>query len=200
MKFLIVLFAIAGLSAALPTRDLHGDLQQIVALFPREEIRAIAHKYAQTDAEVQNIIVYLKGPEWAKLVADVKAQQAVQDLNKFLEANGIDVDAILEYIHNIIANARSVQTKRHVRSLRNMLDEIKAVIPKDKILSKIDDLLTNSSDFQNLYEQLSGDDFRNMVLAVKALPEVQRLRNRLIELNVDIDAIEKFFKDLFGWN
>lgn len=38
------------------------------------------------------------------------------------------------------------------------------------------------------------------VVGGATLPEVEALRQRLLELGIDVEAIEQFVRDLFGWN
>ncbi|QSJ18625.1 hypothetical protein JYQ62_07605 [Nostoc sp. UHCC 0702] len=38
------------------------------------------------------------------------------------------------------------------------------------------------------------------VVGGATLPQVEALRARLLELGIDVEAIEQFVRDLFGWN
>ena len=199
MKFVIVLFAVFGFALAAPsTFGLKEDLQEIVALFPREEMRAIAKRYLQTDAEFQRVVAYLQGPEWAKLVKAVASNPSYQKFKKYLTEAGIDVDAIIKYIHDLIAGAKPTHS-RATRGVREFLDEIKAIIPKDKIMAKVAEKMLTSADFRELYEKISSDEARDLFDTVRALPEVQRVAKVLREMGVDLDKVLDAIYKFLGW-
>lgn len=197
MKFFIVLFAIVGLGLAAPTKTLDDDLKDILSLIPVLDIKAIADKHMANDPEFQQVVHYLQGEEWQKIVEAVRANAKYQEFKNFLEASGIDVDKIIQIIHDIIANAKP--NRIAPRSLRQFLDEVEAIIPGDAILVMINNKLETSEAFVKLYEQLSSEDFHQLCLDVKAIPEVQRLREVLIGMGVDVEGVEEFIKQFLGW-
>nr|XP_022917356.1 protein G12-like [Onthophagus taurus] len=89
MKLALVLFAVVALGSAYPThRDLQGDLEDIVSTIPLSEIRAIARKYAENDAEFQEVVKYLQGPEWAELVQTVADNETWQRFKAYMSEAG----------------------------------------------------------------------------------------------------------------
>ncbi|MBD2516569.1 bacteriocin [Nostoc sp. FACHB-973] len=46
-------------------------------------------------------------------------------------------------------------------------------------------------------DELSNEELQQIV---GGLPEIPLLRQSLLELNIDVEAIEQFVRDLFGWN
>lgn len=51
------------------------------------------------------------------------------------------------------------------------------------------------SDIQ--FDELSNEELQQVV---GGLSEIEGLRKRLLELNIDVEAVEQFVRDLFGWN
>ncbi|KAK9694820.1 Insect allergen related repeat, nitrile-specifier detoxification [Popillia japonica] len=200
MKFLIVVLAVLGVGYAIPaSRSLQEDLQQIVDLIPVDEIREIARRYNENDAEFQQVVAYLQGEEWAALVAAARDNETWQRFKVFMEANGIDIEGLLDAIRDIIANARVAQKSNGQRSIRDFVDEVRAIIPLDEILVTLNNLLTNSADFQEFYAAISGEESRQLVDDVSALPEVQRIAQVLRDMGINVDGALEFIFGLLGW-
>ncbi|KAI4471225.1 hypothetical protein MML48_1g07604 [Holotrichia oblita] len=200
MKLLIVVLAVLGVGYALPaSRSLQEDLQQIVDLIPLEDIREIARRYNENDAEFQQVVAYLQGEEWAALVGAVRDNETWQRFKVFMEANGIDIEGILDAIRDLIANARVAKKSNGQRSIRDFVDEVRAIIPLDEILVTLNNLLTNSADFQEFFAVISGEDSRALVDEVSALPEVQRVANVLRDMGINVDGALEFIYGLLGW-
>ncbi|KAK9679671.1 Insect allergen related repeat, nitrile-specifier detoxification [Popillia japonica] len=200
MKFLIVVLAVLGVGYAIPaSRSLQEDLQQIVDLIPVDEIREIARRYNENDAEFQQVVAYLQGEEWAALVAAARDNETWQRFKVFMEANGIDIEGLLDAIRDIIANARVAQKTNGQRSIRDFVDEVRAIIPLDEILVTLNNLLTNSADFQEFYAAISGEESRQLVDDVSALPEVQRIAQVLRDMGINVDGALEFIFGLLGW-
>ena len=56
-----------------------------------------------------------------------------------------------------------------------------------------------ASNYDTNQLELTDEELLHVVGGV-ALPEVEDLRQRLLELGIDVEAIEQFVRDLFGWN
>ncbi|GJQ71894.1 hypothetical protein Trydic_g18249, partial [Trypoxylus dichotomus] len=200
MKFLLVLVAVLGVSWAAPsTFTLQEDLQQIVALIPVDEIRAIARQYAAEDEEFQAVVDYLQGDEWASLVEAVREREDWQRFKAFMLENGVDVDALIAAIRDLIQGAGGESKRKGERSVRGFVDEVLALIDVDAIVDVINNLVATSPYFQEFYANVSGDEARQMVEDVRALEEVQFISQRLRELGIDVDRLLEFFRGLLGW-
>ncbi|KAK9679672.1 Insect allergen related repeat, nitrile-specifier detoxification [Popillia japonica] len=163
---------------------------------------SIIQRYIATDPEVQEVVAYLQGDEWAALVADVAQNPTWIEFKEYLLSEGIDLDAIIQYIHDLIGGLRSARMpthKRTARSLRDMVDEIIAIIPVNDLLNVLNDKLQNSADFQRLFEVLSSDEARGLVEEVLALPEAQRIAQELRDLGINVDVALEFIFGILGW-
>lgn len=201
MKGLFVICALLfGAALAAPSsRTLESDLEEFVALIPVDELKAIAQKYLNTDAEFQEVIAYLQGDEWAALVAEVRANPTVQEFKEYLSNLGIDLEAIVEWIHNIIAGAKPEEVVAQ-RGLKDFVEEVKEALPTAELLALLVDKLQNSEDFQEFYATISSEKSHQLVEEVRAIPEVQRLAARLLDFGIDLTAVLDFIYELFGWN
>ncbi|KAI4471230.1 hypothetical protein MML48_1g07599 [Holotrichia oblita] len=203
MKFVLAIFAVLAVASATPARTLEEDLQDIIAVLPIAEIRAIVQRYIATDPEVQEIVAYLQGDEWAALVAEVAQNPTWIEFKEYLLSEGIDIDAIVQYIHDLIGGLRSPRMPHHhrtTRSLRDMIDEIRAIIPLDDLLVVLNDKFQNSAEFQRLFEVLSSDDARVLVEEVLALPEAQRLAQELRDMGINVDGALELIFGILGWS
>ncbi|XP_071050738.1 uncharacterized protein [Onthophagus taurus] len=202
MKLALVLFAVVALGSAYPTnRDLQGDLENIVATIPLSEIRAIARKYAENDAEFQEVVKYLQGPEWAELVQTVADHETWQRFKAYMSEAGVDIDGVIQYLHDLIAGAPiPVAKKSEVRSVRDFVDEVLAILDLQAVLEALNDKLNNSPEFQEFFGKISSEDAHQMVEEIRAIPEVQRIAQRLREMGIDVDKVIDLVYGLLGWS
>nr|XP_022917369.1 uncharacterized protein LOC111426820 [Onthophagus taurus] len=202
MKLALVLFAVVALGSAYPThRDLQGDLEDIVSTIPLSEIRAIARKYAENDAEFQEVVKYLQGPEWAELVQTVADNETWQRFKAYMSEAGVDIDGVIQYLHDLIAGAPiPVAKKSEVRSVRDFVDEVLAILDLQAVLEALNDKLNNSADFQEFFGKISSEDAHQMVEEIRAIPEVQRIAQRLREMGIDVDKVIDLVYGLLGWS
>ncbi|XP_065161444.1 protein G12 [Atheta coriaria] len=203
MKSFVAIFALVaalGMASAAPTRDLQSDLHEFVELIPIAEMREVAKRYIATDAEVQRALKYLQGPEWAELVQIVHDHPTWQEFKAFLLEAGINIDDIIAMIHDIISGAGKSANVHSTRGMREFIDELKALVPTDKLIALLGDKLSNSADFQEFWVKISGDKAHKMFDEIRALPEVQRVADVLREMGIDVDKVLDVIYTLFGWN
>lgn len=200
MKFFLVLLGVVGLAIAVP-KSLQSDFDEFLALIPLEDIKAICDKYLANDPEVQEVVEYLQGEEWAGLVEAVAEKEQYQKLKQYLRDAGIDIDSIIQKIHDLLQGAHpssKVQPKK-ARTLRDMLDEIKEIIPIPDLIALLNDKLQNSQDFIDFYQKVSSEETKALVDEVRNLDEVQRLAAVLKEKGIDLTPVMELIYGFFGW-
>lgn len=196
MKLTIFLFAVIGSSLAATT--LEQDFQDFADLIPHEKIREIARRYLATDPEFKAAVQYLQGPEFAALIAEIREKQAVKEFKQYLIDAGVDIEAFLSYIHDLIVGAET-KIQDESRSLKGFIDEVRKTLPIGKIIRLYMDKMKNSPAFQEFFAKISSKDFYQMVEEVRALPEVQRLHAELTELGIEIDRYLSIIYAILGW-
>ncbi|XP_022907400.2 protein G12-like [Onthophagus taurus] len=201
MKLILVLFAVVAAISAIPTanRDLQSDLEYIVSTIPLSEIRAIARRYAETDAEFQDVVRYLQGPEWASLVDAVAQHETWQKFKAFMANAGVDIDGVIQYLHDLIAGV-ILPKNTNQRSVRDFVDEVLAIVDLQAIIAALNDKLNNSPDFQEFFGKISSHEAYLMVEDIRAMDEVQRIAGRLREMGIDVDKVVDLVYGLLGWN
>lgn len=185
---------------AAPTRSLGEDLLEFLALIPVEELKDIVCKY-RDDEEVQYVINYLRGEEWAELVGEVGNNPTWISFKEYLNEAGINVDIIIALIHDLIQNGFCEDTAvvASDRSFRDLLDELLAALPREELRELFNDKLENSCYFQVFYRKISSDRARELVEEVIALEAVQRILAKLEEFGVDLQKLKDFIWNLLGW-
>lgn len=198
MKLSIIFCAIIGLSAA----SLHDDLNDITSLIPVSKIKEIAVKY-QNDPDIASIIEYLKSPDFAAVAKTITGSPECRDLIKYLHSKYINILDPINYIADLLGlphlDLTDLDNSRMKRSLRNFLDEIKAVLPIDDIAAVVLDKLTNSEDFQELYAKIAAVDYQKLKDDALSRPEIVDLIQRLKNIGVDVDNLWELVKSVFGW-
>lgn len=86
------------------------------------------------------------------------------------------------------------------RSLKNLLNELKAAIPVDEIKALFYKKLEESADFQEFFGKVSSEKSHALIEGVIALEEFQRVAAKLEELGFDMQKVKEFIYELFGWN
>ncbi|KAJ3628943.1 hypothetical protein MTP99_013375 [Tenebrio molitor] len=179
-------------------RSLADDFQEFVDLLPLDDIKAIADEHFQTDGAFSAVVLYLQGTDWTEIVDTFGALPAVQDLIQFLNNAGLPVDDILDWIDNVIKGAVPGYPYEG-GSLRSFLDEVEAILSLSDFLYLLSDKILNSPDFQNFYVEISSEEAHTLVEEVRALDEVQRLPQRLIDMGVKVEDALDIVYELFGW-
>lgn len=199
MKFFLVVFALFGAALAAPSaRSLQDDLKEFLDLIPVATLKEITCSY-KNDPEVQLAVQYLRSEEFAGLVAAVREKQTWNDFKDYLNDAGIDVEAVIAFIHNLIANG-VCDSAGSSRGLKDLLNELRAALPVDEIKALFSDKLQNSADFQEFFAKVSSDKSRELVEEVIALEEFQRVAAKLEELGFDLQKVKDFIYGLLGWN
>lgn len=204
MKFAIVLLAVFGLSYAAPsTRSLKGDLDDFLALIPKNELVALYHKY-ENDADVKKIVAYLKSSDFAEVVHIVAQVDEVRDLVNYLETQGVPVIEFLNKLADRLGlphwTRYTPYTLRESRSWRDFLDEAKKLVDTDKVVALVIDKLANSASFQELYEKIASVDYQKLHDNALQHPKIVEMIERLSNMGVDVKKVWEFVQSFFGWN
>jgi hypothetical protein len=176
-------------------RTLDDDLQEFIDLLPLEDIETIVNDHLQTDAAFFAAVLYLR---WTELVDTISAKPAVQKLIQYLNDAGLPVDDILAWIDNLMKDS-VCGCLTEAASLRPLLDEVEAILPRDDLLRLVIDKFQNSPDFQALYVEVSSEEAHILVDEVRALDEVQRLAQRLVDMGVMVEEALAVVYEFLGW-
>lgn len=181
-------------------RNLGDDFQDFLDILPLADIIEIIETHLQTDGAFVDVINYLKGDKWHEALQTIESIPAVQDLFLFLDNDGFPVENLLAFVDRIILNSIPGTDPNPDGSLRSLLDEIEDTLPVDILISTINDKLQSSTDFQQLYLKLSSDNAKTLFEEIGAIDEVQRIGQRLRDMDVQIDEVLDAISSFLGWN
>ncbi|PNF37061.1 Protein G12, partial [Cryptotermes secundus] len=182
------------------TRNLNDDLNDFLALVPLDEVIAIVLDYLANDQEVQELILYLQSEEFHKIVITVEELDEFKLLIKIPEELGIDVNSIINLIHEIIGlppYAARKNTRRGV-GLNGLIDDLIAILPIDDLKALFEKKQQTSPDFKALIDAIQSPEFKSILDKLESLPEFQKLLQNLRDKGVDVDHIIELLKALFG--
>lgn len=197
----LIFFTLAIISAALAapsSKSLQDDFKDFIDLIPTDKLKEITCNY-KDDAEVQLAIKYLRSEEFSGLVEAVREKTAWKEFKNYLNGAGIDIEAIINYVHDIIVNGvcNDVSSRG---GLKDLINDLRNAIPVEEVKALFHDKLENSADFQEFFAKVSSNKSRELVEEVIALEEFQKVAKKLKELGFDLQKIKDFIYKLFGWN
>ncbi|XP_066592046.1 uncharacterized protein [Prorops nasuta] len=186
--------------------QLHNDLQDFINVLPVDDIIGIVLEYASIDEEFQKALEYIKSDKFKALVTDVEAIPEVREMMAYLEKSGIYVYKIvnmlnealgLPSIHPARLAARMTIT-RITGGLAGLIEDIKTVIPVQKLQDLYNQKLQTSKAFADFIAQLKSQKVQTIVNKVYANEHFQYLLKHAKEVGIDVKAIKDFLKDVLG--
>nr|XP_022921073.1 protein G12-like [Onthophagus taurus] len=204
MKFALVFFALMATCSAIPCtgRDLQQDFEDIIATIPLSQIKAIAQEHLENDGEFQEVVKYLQGAEWSNLVDTVADNPTWKRFKAYMDSVGVDVNGVIQYFHDLIAEVEISKCTDdvNIRSVKEFLDEIRQILDLSATFAILSEKLNTSPDFKEFFENISSEEAHAMVEEILALDEVQRIAERLLEMDIEVDKIIDLVYGLLGWS
>ncbi|XP_063232286.1 uncharacterized protein LOC134536493 [Bacillus rossius redtenbacheri] len=210
MRLLLVLMAVCGVahSAAVcsaPSPNLLDEMEKFVKLLPISQIEQVALNYIANDEEVQKVLAYFEGDQFAKVVNIFNSEKVIIDMYAFMCKNGIPIYDSVNKLNDVlglphVTPAPSREVRPSARDFRHFLDDIEKLIPIEKMKALFSQEKKNSPIFKEFVDKVSSKEFVAMVNKIRALPEVKQFESDLQKMGVDIMKLRKLFNELFGWN
>ncbi|XP_071442838.1 uncharacterized protein [Hetaerina americana] len=178
------------------SRTLVDMINEILAVLPLQEMEDFYNNKLKDDPEFQALIAKLKAPEFAQLVAEVKAMPEYQNMLSLLKSHGIDVEAIQEVIDHFFGwGFRSARATSH---LDDLFKEFMSLIPIDKILGIVASHLQNDPEVQEAFAYLKSDEFQKIVMAVDNSDAFMDVMAYVYNAGIDIYSYINMIHDIFG--
>jgi hypothetical protein len=199
MKFIVILATCLGLSFAGPQPfSLVDDIDDFLNLIDLDQIETLLKDNLQDNGDIIEIATYMKGDEWAGLVAYVRDHPGWIKLKDWLISKDIAVDDIVSEVHDYIQNAE-LGTASGDRDVNTFLTDLEALIPVDDLLTLAVTKLVTSPDFQDLFNRVKSEDTHGLVDDVLSLDQVKADIARLTEMGVDVQGILETIYGLLEW-
>ncbi|GLV33851.1 uncharacterized protein CBL_11265 [Carabus blaptoides fortunei] len=183
---------------------LQDDLQDFLALVPKDEVIAIVFDYLANDAEVQGVLEFAQSDDFMNLVLEVdEIPEYIKFLNT-LQSKGLDVYRLVNALHDFLGlptlPVPSRMVTRRGQGVRGLLDDIKAILPIEKIKALFYEKLVGSPDFAGLVEFMKSNEFQTIVKALQANPKFQEIIDNAKGHGVDVQLIIDLLHKIFGWD
>ncbi|XP_049801965.1 uncharacterized protein LOC126236587 [Schistocerca nitens] len=188
------------------TRSIRSMVDEILAILPLDELRALFDEKLQTSPDFKELYDRIRSPEFQSIVETLNSLPEYQELLQKLRDVGIDVDAFIDLIRGLFGLPTSssnkirfhVPAKKANRNLQDDLNDFLALIPIDEIVNIVLNHLANDPEVQAAVEYVLSDDFKSIVLAIDALPEYIDFLNYLQESGLDVYKYVNMLHDFLG--
>ncbi|XP_031828129.1 uncharacterized protein LOC116425071 [Nomia melanderi] len=213
MKFALVVLALFAMSSpmdayTLPrvgTGVLADELQAFVDIVPTNKIVTLCLQYLAEDAEFQKLVTYLQSPEFKKLVVDIEALPEVIDILNYIQKGGLDIYYLVNKINKFLGlpslktpDTFGLEPLKTKSGIRGFLDEVKALIPVDKIKALYYQKMQTSKVFVAFMEKIRSPEAQKIADAIVANPNLHGLLNKAKAAGVDVKAVKEFLEMFLG--
>ncbi|XP_063986109.1 uncharacterized protein LOC135167154 [Diachasmimorpha longicaudata] len=184
-------------------RNVQSDLEDFLMLLPIEEISKIGVKYLMYDAEVQEAAQYIRTDEFKLLLMELQKEQEVSDFLKYLNMSGLNVYNIIDFLNDFLGvphYPRPVLNSKVIKTsgVQGMLNEIRAILPYDKIHSLYVEKLKTSEEFRTFIQHFKAPEMQAIVDRLVANKKFIELGFQAHAHGINIEHIVVFLQELLG--
>ncbi|KAL2722967.1 protein G12-like [Vespula maculifrons] len=207
MKFVVAFVAILATASAwkvpnLGRGQLHKDLQEFVDLIPTKELVKIFMQYAKEDAEVKKGLAYMQTDDFKQLVQEIEAMPEYINLLNYIYEAGVDVYYLVNRLHDYIHIPRltppSFSEYGITGGFKGLVEDVKKIIPLDKIKALYHQKLQTSPAFKQLVDRLSSSEFQAIVNKVYGNPRFQYLLSKAKQAGLDVNRVKELLRTILG--
>ncbi|XP_015127123.1 uncharacterized protein LOC107048468 [Diachasma alloeum] len=183
-------------------RSVQSDLEDFVMLLPVEEITKIGIKYLMNDADVQEAVKYIRTDEFKNLLMELQEEQDVSDFLKYLNDSGVNVYNIVNFLNDFLGVPHYPRPVRISRAgetgVQGMLNEIRAILPHDKIHALYEEKLKTSEDFRAFIHHFKAPQMQAIIDRLVVNKKFIELGYQAHKHGISIDHIVTFLQEVFG--
>lgn len=152
-----------------------GLLDDIEALLPLEKIKALYEDKLMSSPDFAALIEHLKSDEMKAMVQAINKNPAIQDINKRLKEQGVDVALVIDLLNKIFGWGIEGRTAAVTFNLKDDMNDFMALIPVDEIVNVALDYLFNDEEVQEVLEYLQSDESVTLIQEVESVPEFAKV-------------------------
>ncbi|CAL7935489.1 unnamed protein product [Xylocopa violacea] len=191
------------------SNELSRDIHEFTDLIDMNKIAKIVMNYLDDD-EVKKAMEYMYSEEFHALVRKVEALPEYRELVKYLANAGLDIYGLIQKVHKLFGMEDYVPPKWTTREaasrhtlvnrggVKHLVDDVIAVLPLDKFKALFQQKMQNSPAFKTFVEKLRSDDFQKIVNAVYQTPIFLEMRQKAIDVGLDLAPVRKVIEDVIG--
>ncbi|KOC67099.1 Protein G12 [Habropoda laboriosa] len=185
---------------------LSKDIHDFTKLIDLNKIGQIVVSYLDDD-EVQKAMEYMYSEEFHQLVRQVEALPEYQELVIYLHDAGLDIYGLLQRVHKLFGMEDYVppkhifefsQTYVNRGGVKGLVDAVIAVLPLQKFKALFEEKLSTSPAFIAFVQKLRSPDFQKIVNAVYTSPIFLEMRQKAIDVGLNIEPVKKIIENLLG--
>ncbi|XP_035728680.1 uncharacterized protein LOC118444480 [Vespa mandarinia] len=206
MKLAVVLVATLAVANAwavpnYENSELKKDLQEFVDLVPVKEIKKLLLEYTTTDAEVMRGAAYAQSEEFKSMVRKVNAMPEYIDLLNYIYRAGVDiyyyVNRILRHIGvDELKPPKSFSEYAITGGFKGLVEDVKKLIPKDKIKALYNQKLQTSPAFKELMDHFNSPEFKKLYDAVYNDPSLKHMVIVAKQAGLDLEKVKEFLHEI----
>ncbi|XP_011299770.1 uncharacterized protein [Fopius arisanus] len=181
--------------------DLHDDLADFIALIPHHEIVEIVLEYMEKDDDVRKAVEYIQSAEFRQLVKIVEEMDDVKNFYNYLQESGLNIYDAINKLHDFIGLAPITHqglSRGITGGLNGMIQDIKAILPLDKIKDLYYEKMATSPAFKKLIERLHSPKFQAVVDKLYANKEFQEILKAARVAGINLEKVADLLSTIFG--
>ncbi|XP_035728634.1 protein G12-like [Vespa mandarinia] len=213
MKYQLTFIAsliLIGVSAYSPNIDwtmneLDHDIIDFLKIMPVRQILNIVEKY-NSDPEMIAIGKYVMSDEFRQLLYTVEDLQEFKNFVLYLQEAGYNKIREMKALHVLLRmrdyvppQPSNLMVETGYGGLNGFINEIVAVLPKEKIQELHQQKLVKSAAFAKFNSYVLSEKYVQIENALNSKNEYKKLKERSNAVGLDIQAINKFKYQLLGF-
>ncbi|KAJ8980932.1 hypothetical protein NQ317_000942 [Molorchus minor] len=183
------------------SESLEDELKDIMQLLPKDFIKNIASEHLKTDEGFKAAIKYMQSEEWINLIEAVKHKPEWIALKNYLKLSGLDLEVMIHYLEMFAQNTTITldpNSPPQKKSFKSFIVDVEQNFPTVKFITAVKEKMATGT-LQQLFDRLSSAESRKLLEAVIALPEVKKIMEIMMDMDVNLYDLLSLLYTLFGW-
>ncbi|XP_017753463.1 PREDICTED: protein G12-like [Eufriesea mexicana] len=212
MKFTLAVLAVVALFSPLNAWQvprsgngaLADEVQDLVDLVPVEKMDAILKEYVAEDAEFQRLVTYLHSQEFTGLITDIESMPEFIQVLNYIQTAGVDIYSLVNKVNDYLNLTPLTPPLQRVRALRitggirGFLDDIKALMPRERFMALWHEKKATSTVFRDFVQFMGSTPVQTIVNRVCADARFHNILAMATRDHVNINDIKRFLENEFG--
>lgn len=177
-------------------QEFRGHVMDFVKLYPRREIRKIIRSYAQ-DPELHATFEFMQTEEFQQILHTIAETPEMEAIGQYFEE--ADWPFFKEQIREATRDMQLAVSRRSTGGLSAMLDDIVAVLPKEKLRALFDEKVESSAVFRSVVEIMTSAELEALFSNASESLVIREQVAKLLEQGIDTEKILKATKALVGY-
>ncbi|KAK0180567.1 hypothetical protein PV327_002935 [Microctonus hyperodae] len=187
-------------------RSLKDDVHDFISLIPMDKVLKVTVKYIINDDEVKAAIEYIESQELEDLVVKLQNDPEVYELLRYFVDSGADIISVINILNEFLGFPPYQFPEKINRDnaitdgVQGMLNEIRMILPYDKIEIMYNKKLRESQEFRYFIERIKDQAFQKIIDKIVVNSNVLELGYQAELHGINLDTIVKFLSEVFGLN